>query len=458
MAVLNSDIMSSSWLSGSNSFQQRVPDPTQASLDAVFRALFDPMNNDLYNEWSAGLINRIGMTIAERQRFRNPLAIFKKPNMPYGRSIQVIACNWAKAHMYKDDLEDLLKYERTDFVNAFASVDRFDKYKVSVTRLEMRQAVAQDGYGINELLDSAMASVTNADEYDEMNIMLQLFAMYQRDHGMYNYNLSAAPTDKATAQEMLAAVKEIVNRLQFPTTIYNAQDVTVPTFARAEDMVILADPKTMAALDVYAFADLFHEDVAKTRARMVLVPEFPMPNTHAILTTKDAFICADTEYGMFPFFDPNTLTTHNFLHHQGVYALNPFVPMVRFSTDAGTNVPTVTQAVTGVTVTAENPTVIPGGTDKIMVELNGTITGTGSDAYSVEPDAVTWTITALNAAETDAVALNSRTYIDRFGVLHVQKTGLEAGDTITVAGTAIYINPSTGAATEYEDSATITVA
>lgn len=456
MAALNSDIMSASWLAGTNSFQQRIPDPTQYSLDKVANAIFDPMNADLYNEWSTGLVNRIGMTVANVQRFQNPLGIFKKPGMNYGRSIANVAVAWAKAHSYQDSLEDLLKYERPEFRTQFVSIDRFDKYKVSITRTEARQAVAAEGYGLNELVSLAMSSATNADEYDEMNIMMQLFGMAAGK--MYNHQLSAAPTDKATAQELLAAVKKYVNLLQFPTTVYNLQDVKdVPCFARPEDMIILADPATMATLDVYAFADLFHEDVAKTRARMVLVPEFPMPNTQAILTTKDAFICCDTEYGIFPFFDPNTLTTHNFLHHQGVYGLNVFAPFVRFSTDAGTNRATVTQSVTSVTVTAENPTVALGGTDAIQVELNGTITNDVMDVYSVEPDAVAWTITAATS-DGDAVELNSRTFIDRFNVLHVQKSGLSDGDVITVAGTAIYTNPSTGVKSTYTDSANITIA
>lgn len=459
MAVKNSDIMSTSWLSGTNSFQQRIPDPTISGLENTVRHLMDPMNTDIYNEWAHGLLNRIGMQIVDKKRFTNPLGVFKKPSMNYGKTVQAVAVKWAKAHAYKDDVEDLLKYERPEYVAAYVSANRFDKYKVSITRPEMRFALSQDGYGLNDLIDTAMGSIVNAEAYDEMNIMLQLFAMHNAQHGIYNHQLSAAPTDKATAQEMLAVIKAYVSKLQFPSALYNAQDIEpIPTFATRDEFILLVDPDTMAALDVYALADLFNVSRAEAEARIVLVPEFPMPNTHAILTTRDAFICCDTERGMYSFFDPNTLTTHEYLHAQGVYGINPFVPMVRLSTDTATTHATITQSVTDVTVTAGSSTVEPGGTVALTVELDGTISNDTGDVYSVEPDACEWTITALNAAEDSAVELNSRTYVDRFGVLHVQKSELETGDTITVTGKALYTNPSTGVASTYEDDVTITVA
>ena len=55
-----------------------------------------------------------------------------------------------------------------------------------------------------------------------------------------------------------------------------------------------------------------------------------------------------------------------------------------------------------------------------------------------------------------AVPLNSRTYVDANGILHVQKSGLEDNDVITVTAYSSYINPS-GATTEYSASDTITI-
>lgn len=452
MATLNSTIMKSAWLSAGNDFQQRVPDPTQHSLAEVNACLFDPMNNDLYNQWSSALINRIGMTIFNDKRFTNPLAIFRRPDMQFGHTVQNIAVKWAKAHSYGDDTETLLAYARPDFVASYVSIDRYDRYDVSVTRNEMRQAVASDGYGMNQLLNLALSSVVNAEAYDEMNIMINLLAQHEAKHGVFKVNLSAAPTDKETAQEMLSAVKTYVNRLQFPSTLYNAQDVDgVPTFANADELVLLVTPSTMANLDVYAFADLFNVDRAEVRTRIVMVPEFATPNTCAILTTYDAFICARSEFGMYDFFNPETLTTKTYLHAQGAYGINPFCPMLKFTTETATTPVTAVFTPTGVDITPATATMSAGEEKQLTVAMQGS--WSNGAGLEVEPDAVTWTIEATAGTPE----LNSRTYVDRFNVLHLQKSGLTAGDKITLTGTSTYQNPS-GATSAYTDTVVITIA
>ena len=455
MPTKTSTIMKAAWLEATNDFQQRIPDPTISQMAEVSAALFDPMNNDLFSQWSNNLVNRIGMTLAEAKRFENPLAVFRKPDLGYGFTIQQIAVKWAKAHSYEDSSEDLLAYERPEFAVAFHSINRADRYKVSLTRPEMRQALADgEGFGLNQLIDLAVSSVTNAEAYDEMQIMLNSLAFHEKNHGIYTHKLSAAPTDKATAQELLAAVKTYTNRFAFPSALYNAQDIEdVPTFAKENECVLLVQPDVMSALDVFAFAELFNVDRAEVRARVVMVPELPFADTYALLTTEDAFICARSEYGMYPFFDPNTLTTHEFLHAQGVYSVNPFVPMVRFTTSEGTEIETVTEKVTGIKVTAQDSTVSAGGETQLTVELQGTIS---DDDFEVAPDAATYEVSAATAAGA-AVQLNARTYVDRLGVLHVQKSGIDAGTVITVKAKAAYVNPS-GTTTDYSGTVTVTVA
>ena len=56
MAVKNSTIVTKAWLEGSNDFQQRIPNPETNGYSAAIDALFDPMNNDLFNQFS-GLLN-----------------------------------------------------------------------------------------------------------------------------------------------------------------------------------------------------------------------------------------------------------------------------------------------------------------------------------------------------------------------------------------------------------------
>lgn len=447
MAVKNSTILAKAWLEGTDDMQQRIPAPTVHDIASFTNAIFNPMNNDLYNQWSNGLINRIGSTIANNKRFTNPLAIFKRPYMAYGKTIQNIAVEWAKAHTYKDDAQDLLKYERPEFAASYHTVDREDKYKVSITRPEMRQAVATDGYGLNSLLDMTITSCTNAEQYDEMHIMSESIGVYDKYHPVFKVNIDKAGTKREQAQAILETVKAYVNRFRFPSTLYNCSEYNIPTFAAENECVILVNPDTMALIDVYAYAELFNVDRAEVRSRVVMLPELPIAGADFILTTQDIFIAANTEYGMWPFFDPNTLTTHNFLHAQGIYSINPFVPIIAGGSFDVDEVPTVKQDLTGVNITADKETVDAGGTVQFTVDATGTIEP-ATDGIEVKPDAVTWEITA------DA-ELNSQTYMDRYNVLHVQKR-IASGKKITVKGTTAYVNPS-GETNDYSKSVTITI-
>ena len=156
------------------------------------------------------------------------------------------------------------------------------------------------------------------------------------------------------------------------------------------------------------------------------------------------------------FYNPSTLTTNFYLHHWEVVSASPAVPAVLFTTDTATSLTTVTQSVTGVNITAGDEPVVPGGEVTLTVSLIGTITENEVGA-EVKPDAVTWEVSAATAAsEGDPIQLNSRTYVDRHGVLHIQKSGLEAGNVLNVTGTTVYVNPN-GDTTHYTKTVTLTV-
>jgi len=217
---------------------------------------------------------------------------------------------------------------------------------------------------------------------------------------------------------------------------------------------LFVTPAINASVNVQTLAVLFNMDVADVKIRKIMVDEFPIPNAVALLTTEDFFVCHDTLYENTSFWNAQTLATNYYLHHWGIYSVSPFVPAILFTTDAGTVVNKITQTVSGIEVTAADATVKPGETVQLNIELQGTIAPT-SDAISVKPDSATYAVELTS--ETEGNALNARTYVDNYGVLHVQKTGISAGDSIKVTATATYINPS-GATSEYTDDVTVTVA
>lgn len=438
MAVNNSTILAKAWLAGTNDFQQRVPDPTIAGVKATMDALFQPMNSMLFNQFMDILINRIGFTYVRQQSYKNPLAVFKGTKLSYGSTIQEIAPKWIRAHSYDDENETLLKLHRPEAQAWYHSQNRRDQYSISVNVDELRTAFT-DETGLNKLVASIMTTPQNSDEYDEFLIMKQLIAEYEAKWGFYKHHLSAAPMDDSTGKELLTALQTYGGRLQFPSALYSGTEI--PVFAKPEELVLLVTPETQASLNVNTLAALFNVDLAKVSYRTVIVDEFPIPGAVALLTTEDFFVCSDTLYNTTSFWNPQTLTTNYYLNHWGVYSVSPFVPAILFTTeDASTTTPTITQTVSGITLEAEKDTMGAGESQQLTVKLTGTINPETPDVF-VAPDAATYTVVAKDS-EDAPVALNARTRVDNYGVLHIQKTGLKAGDVITVTATSAYTNPS----------------
>lgn len=461
MAQNNNTIMAKAWLAGTNDFQQRIPDPTQAGISATMSALFQPMNGQYFNQFMDILVNRIAYTYVRGQNYKNPLAVFKGNKINYGSTIQEIAPKWIKAHSYEDDAETLLKLHRPESEVWYHSQNRRDQYPISVNVDELRTAFT-DEYGLNNLVAQLMNTPNNADEYDEFNIMKNLIAEYETRWGFYKYHLDDYPADDASGKAFLTALQTLGGKLQFPSSVYSGTDI--PVFAQPSELVLLVTPEAQASLNVNTLAALFNVDLAKVSYRTVLIDEFPIPDAVALLTTEDFFVCHDTLYNTTSFWNPQTLTTTYWLNHWGVYSVSPFVPAILFTTAVGTVTPAIKQAVTGLTVTAEPGTVELGGSVSIVTKLNGTITPADSDTdVLVRPDACIYNVSAETPAGDDPatkpakpVQLNARTRVDNYGVLHVQKTGLKPGDVITVTATSTYVNPS-GATVPYTGTATVTI-
>ena len=450
MAQTNSTIMAKAWLAGTNDFQQRIPDPTVSGIKSTMDALFQPMNAQFFNQFMDILVNRIGFTYVRQQAYKNPLAVFKGSKLTYGSTIQEIAPKWIKAHSYEDDNETLLKLHRPEAEVWYHSQNRRDQYPISVNVDELRTAFVNE-YGLNNLVASVMQAPRNADEYDEFCIMKQLIAEYDSKWGFYREHLSAAPHDDQTGKELLTKLQTLGGKVQFPSARYSGTDI--PVFSKPEELVLIVTPETQASLNVNTLAALFNVDLAKVSYRTVLIDEFPIDGAVALLTTEDFFVCSDTLYNTTSFWNPQTLTTNYYLNHWGVYSVSPFVPAILFTTDDATVTPTVTQAVTGLTL-AGPESMKAGESAQLSVKLNGTITPE-TEGITVAPDAAVFEVSAKNG-ETP-VQLNSRTRVDNYGVLHLQKSGLAAGTVVTVKATAAYTNPS-GATKEYSATHNVTIA
>lgn len=455
MAVNNTTIMARAWLEGTNDFQQRIPRPTQSNMAQVAEELFSPLNGNCYNYFQDFLVNRIAYTIAHGRVFNNPLKVFKQNKIDYGSSIQNVAYKWLKAHAYEDDIETLLKMNRPEGVAWYVSQNRRDRYDVTITHDELRTAFL-DEYGLNNLAAKIVQLPSNSDEYDEFNIMKNLLAVYETNYGFTKHKLTAAPTDEATGKEFLTAVMADSGMMQFPSTNYNAINVEpIPTFVNMDELILIVTPQTNASIKVNTYAGLFNLSEAEVNARIVQVDYLPIPNSVAILTTREIFDVHDTLYEMKTFYNPQTLGTNYFLHHWGIYGLNPYVPAVLYTTAAATVDPTITENVTGLNITGA-ATANAGDVVPLTFQLTGSVTPNDTP-IELKPDSVTANVTLTPGEDDTESALNSRTYLDSFGKLHIQRTGLKAGSKLTVNAVSTYVNPTAIQAERFKASHTVTI-
>lgn len=433
MAVTNSTILGAVKLVGSNDYQQRVPDATATNFAHTLKFLFNPMNRKYYNEFINTFVQLIGTQKVHNKMWENPLAPFKGEKLEYGQTIQEIVPKWIKAHAYKDDVDDLLEVHRPEFEVFYHSVNRRDRYDISVNEPELQQTSMQE-YGLNKIINAIMNVPINSDNYDEYLIMMQLYAYYEENWGFFKHHVDAVPTDDVTGKAFLTALRSYANKLTYPSSQYSpiGSKFGIPTFTKREELVLIIDADTDASIDVNTLASVFNLDKADIKYRTVVVPDIPIDGAFAILTTEDFFVVHDYVYQTDSFYNPSNLTTNYYLHHWEVVSCSPAVPAILFTTKAGTDLPTVTHTVTGVSINSDATEVEPGGTANLTVELTGTVSPNG---YNVEvaPDAVTW--------EVAGAGLNSRTYVDEYGTLHVQRSGLDLTDTITVTGSTVYVNP-----------------
>lgn len=455
MAVNNTTIMARAWLEGTNDFQQRIPRPTQSNMAQVAEELFSPLNGNCYNYFQDFLVNRIAYTIAHGRVFNNPLKVFKQNKIDYGSSIQNVAYKWLKAHAYEDDIETLLKMNRPEGVAWYVSQNRRDRYDVTITHDELRTAFL-DEYGLNNLAAKIVQLPSNSDEYDEFNIMKNLLSVYETNYGFTKHKLTAAPTDEATGKEFLTAVMADSGMMQFPSTNYNAINVEpIPTFVNMDELILIVTPQTNASIKVNTYAGLFNLSEAEVNARIVQVDYLPIPNAVAILTTREIFDVHDTLYEMKTFYNPQTLGTNYFLHHWGIYGLNPYVPAVLYTTNTATVDPTIAENVTGLNITGA-ATAAAGDVVPLTFQLTGSVTPNNTP-IELKPESVTANVTLTPGEDDTESALNSRTYLDSFGKLHIQRTGLKVGSKLTVNAVSTYVNPTAVQAQRFKASHTVTI-
>lgn len=456
---LNSTILASAFLAGGTDYQQLATAASQGRMSEVIESFNMPNAGKLFQDVT-GLFTTIGINRIKSQRFENPLSFLEGSFMSYGANVREIAVKWARAHSYDSAAQTLLKRKLPRMVEAFHQLDRADRYDTSISRTEFIQSLqpgigGEDGNGLDTLLGAIFDSVYSPEAYDSMRYTMQVIAEADRAWNGLHRVQAPAVQSKADGEAFMSLLESLVLRWRFPSTIYNAID-GLPVFTDPEDIVIFVQPETLAHLDQVLLANLFAGQRAEDiRRRIVVVPDFPIPNVRAIVADRNFFVIHRSFFSLESFYNPQQVVTNYYLQSQGVWSASPLANIALLGNFDSSVIPTITVAPATLTLTPQRETVEMGGKVGIRAAINATITaspeGTDTGAIEQEPDGVVWSVSAPKG-----VTLNRNTRIDRFGILSVQKTGIPANTKLTISAKSTYINPS-GATTDITATTTVTV-
>ncbi len=413
----------------SDQYKLRVPRATQAMIENSQKAIAS--NTATWNEFLSSLVNQIGAIQYRSRTWTGPFGRFKGPMLEFGDTIEEVATGLIKAHVYDPQNEYmeriLFGQHRPDAITSFHKINRQDFYPLTVNRDMLRRAFTTE-YGLSDFITGLMEAPATSDLWDEFNIIAKLMREYEENGGYYRVHVAdvhAEDNTGTTAKSILKTLRSYARLLPFLSTAYNAAGV--PAFANEDELVLIATPEFLAAIDVDGLAGLFNVEYAEVKYRTVAIPRQYMPaDIEAILTVDDFFVIRDTLFETTN--QPNAVGLYEnfFLHHHGIYSLSRFVPAIALTTGAGTEVEVIEPDVTGLAAIvlsdADGNTVTKlkrGENHVVTTEVQGTPT------TLIQGESVLWSISGNGS---------TRTRIFQTGILQVSPE--EPATQITVKATS----------------------
>ena len=360
----NVDILNAIRSDARYDYQNMVPEATKANIQETISGIMS--DNITRNEFLSALINRIGSTLVRDISWKNPLAVFKQGMMSFGDTIEEVHMDFIKPTIYeeqRDYLErDVFGQAPPPAKSAFHTINRKEKFKVTVNRDVLRRAFLSDN-GLAEMISQVMTVAASSDEWSEFLYMTQLFRLFDEKQGFYRMqigDMNVFESDKNKTDAALKALRVAANKMQYPTPAFNPAGVH--SFARPEDLVLIATPEFKANVDVTSLSAAFNRPDAEAPSHIITVPgeALGMADTSAILTSRQFFVIKDLLLENRSISNPEGLYDNYWLHHWSILSASPFTPAIAFGTKPNTVVvtpkPETNAEIQAITVTRSDGT------------------------------------------------------------------------------------------------------
>lgn len=248
-------------------YQNAVPAITQATdIPKVGEVIYG--TPAIANEFINALVNRIALVRVQSATFNNPYAMLKKGYLDYGESIEEIFVNIANVFEFSQEKAEAreLKQYKPDVKSAFHIMNWRVIYPVSVSDEELRMAFLS-AEGVTDLIARIVDAVYTAANYDEF-----LLFKYMLIKSVSGGQFAPVPVNAAAPANWAKAFRGTSNMLPFMNTKYNAARVLNTT--PKDRQVIFMDAQFNADFDVDVLSAAFNMNKADFMGRLFLIDDW----------------------------------------------------------------------------------------------------------------------------------------------------------------------------------------
>lgn len=312
------------------------------------------------------LINRIAITLASGREFKNKLARFRRGKIGLGDIVQNVWVGLVLPEGWTSDVSnpgDVYRTNKPDAKVSMSAVNSKLSYEVTTNDTELSYAFTTEG-GLFDMVSKIVERLITSEAYDDYLMFKWVMAKNLIANPDAVVGMGETLSSQATADNLTATMKEVVNDYPFMKTKYNEAHVQAP--CPTEEIVFISTSKSRAKLDVYALAKAFNltyeqflgnevqidsfgfDDADLVRLYNVLDENVALGLIPAYNAFSDAelaylqqitgavldnewFMCWDKVYEMNSIYDPKHLNNNTFLTIHRIYSYNPFANMTYFT-------------------------------------------------------------------------------------------------------------------------------
>lgn len=286
-----------------------------ANFNSNIGGTFTAQNNNLYTT----LVNRIGLTVVnEPDQNINRFAKFSRTTNDYGETIEFIKSKIKAGQAYDPDASSPFGGDRNIPIAEYDKMNESIQYEIQISEYDARKAF-MSASTLGSFASAQLSSLQASRAYDQFIAWKKFLSDKTKFAGS-----AYAPLTANTGETMWKKIREVSQRMRFPSADYNAEGDT----AMSGDLTLVITAANHRLLDEY-LAPIYHKDLlGLSGVDIIDVDSFATPNG----TDEVAFMLLDDRApGYYPqtpvasaAYNAKSLSTTSYLTVRGTYTFQKY--------------------------------------------------------------------------------------------------------------------------------------